>query len=87
MFFILSFFQDDIIENTNSNGSTSNNSTNDNMTSGNMNKKSSNYSLMELLEKYFNENPWYDLTNLDELIKLTGLDEASIKVFSIFKTS
>lgn len=36
--------------------------------------------LMDLLEKYFNENPWYDLTNLDELIKSTGLDEASIKV-------
>jgi hypothetical protein len=38
---------------------------------------------MELLEKYFNQNPWYDLTNLDELIKLTGLDEASLRVITI----
>jgi hypothetical protein len=37
--------------------------------------------IMNLIEKYFNENPWYDLTNnLDELIKITGLDEATIKV-------
>ena len=36
--------------------------------------------ILEMLEKYFNENPWSDLTNLDELIKLTGLDETSIKV-------
>ena len=38
---------------------------------------------MELLEKYFNENPWYDSTNLDEITKLTGLDEAYIKVHSL----
>jgi hypothetical protein len=37
----------------------------------------------ELLEKYFNENPWYDSTNLDEIIKLTGLEEAYIKVKKI----
>jgi len=43
-------------------------------------KKTTNLMLMELLEKYFNQNPWYDMTNLDELIKLTGLDEHSIKV-------
>ena len=36
--------------------------------------------LVELLEKYFNENPWYDSTNLEEIIKLTGLEEAYIKV-------
>lgn len=46
--------------------------------------------LIELLEKYFHENPWYDLTNLDELIKLTGLDALTIKVeklafFFLFK--
>lgn len=40
--------------------------------------------LMELLDKYFNENPWYDLTNLDEIIKFTGLDETSIKVKVLF---
>ena len=39
---------------------------------------------MELLDKYFNENPWYDLTNLDEIIKFTGLDETSIKVKVLF---
>lgn len=44
----------------------------------------SNFMLMELLEKYFNQNPWYDLTNLDELIKLTGLDEASLRVIIPF---
>jgi hypothetical protein len=36
--------------------------------------------LMELLEKCFHENPWSDVTNLDELIKLTGLDDITIKV-------
>jgi len=48
-------------------------------------KKTTNLMLMELLEKYFNQNPWYDMTNLDELIKLTGLDEHSIKVNNIIK--
>lgn len=33
-----------------------------------------------LMDSYFNENPWYDLTNLNELMKITGLDEANIKV-------
>lgn len=36
--------------------------------------------LTEMLDKYFKQNQWYDLTNLDELIKLTGLDETSIRV-------
>ena len=36
--------------------------------------------LMELLEKYFLENPWSDITNIEELIKLTGLDDITIKV-------
>ena len=36
--------------------------------------------LIELLEKYFHENPWSDFTNLDELIKSTGLDDVTIKV-------
>jgi hypothetical protein len=34
----------------------------------------------ELLEKYFIQNPWYDVTNLDEMIKSTGIDDISIKV-------
>ncbi len=50
-----------------------------NVSCGNNNKKA-NLMLVELLEKYFNENPWYDSTNLDEIIKLTGLEEAYIKV-------
>ena len=33
-----------------------------------------------MLEKYFLENPWSDMTNLEELIKLTGLDDITIKV-------
>ena len=41
--------------------------------------------LVELLEKYFNENPWYDATNLDEITKLTGLDEAYIKVNKLIR--
>lgn len=40
--------------------------------------------LAESLEKYFNQNPWYDLTNLDELIRSTGIDDISIKVLFIF---
>jgi hypothetical protein len=36
--------------------------------------------LMDLLEKFFNENPWYDMTNLDELIIQTSLDEMNIRV-------
>lgn len=62
---------------TSSKKSSNNNSSNSTTTS------SSNFMLMELLEKYFNQNPWYDLTNLDELIKLTGLDEASLRVITI----
>jgi hypothetical protein len=50
-----------------------------NVSCGNNNKKA-NLMLVELLEKYFNENPWYDSTNLDEITKLTGLEEAYIKV-------
>lgn len=61
---------DDIID---ENGSSNN-------TNSAIANKKANFMLMDLLEKYFNENPWSDLTNLDELIKLTGLDEAYIKV-------
>jgi hypothetical protein len=35
---------------------------------------------MESLDKYFSQNPWYDLSNLDEMIKSTGFDDISIKV-------
>jgi hypothetical protein len=38
----------------------------------------------ELLEKYFIQNPWYDVTNLDEMIKSTGIDDISIKVTFLF---
>ena len=38
----------------------------------------------DILEKYYCENPWYDSTNLEELIKYTGLDDHTIKV-CIFK--
>ena len=36
--------------------------------------------IIEILEKYFHENPWSDMTKLEELIKLTGLDDITIKV-------
>ena len=36
--------------------------------------------LIDLLEKFFNENPWYDMTNLEDLIIKTSLDELFIKV-------
>ncbi len=45
-------------------------------------EKKANFMMMDVLEKHFNENPWYDVTNLSELIKLTGLDESTIKVIS-----
>lgn len=35
---------------------------------------------MDSLDKYFNQNQWHDLTNLEDMIKSTGLDENSIKV-------
>jgi hypothetical protein len=41
-------------------------------------------SSIDILDKYFNENSWYELTNLNELIKLTGLDSTFIKVISTF---
>jgi len=59
---------------------TENRGSNINVSVGNNNNKKANLMLVELLEKYFNENPWYDSTNLDEIIKLTGLEEAYIKV-------
>ncbi len=36
--------------------------------------------LIEILDKSFRENPWCDLSNLEELMKQTGLDDATIKV-------
>ena len=42
-------------------------------------KKSS--SIEQLVDKYYSQNPWYDLTNsLDELVRLTGWDETSLRV-------
>ena len=87
-FFILNFnytlhfliLEDDLTENTSSLfGSASGISSSSSGGVGG-NTKKANLVLMELLEKYFNENPWYDSTNLDEIVKLTGLEEAYIKV-------
>ncbi len=38
--------------------------------------------IIDLLDKYFHENPWCDLSNLDALVKHTGLDDNTIKVIS-----
>ena len=66
IFFSFNFFFHDIIELVSNAGST---------------KRTANSSmLMETLDKYFSQNPWYDVINLDEMIKSTGFDDISIKV-------
>ncbi len=73
------FYLDDIIEDgSSSTCSTTNHNTNTTITGGN--NKKTNMMLIDLLEKFFNENPWYDMTNLEDLIIKTSLDELFIKV-------
>jgi hypothetical protein len=36
--------------------------------------------IIELLDRSYRDNPWRDMSDLDDLVKHTGLDDGTIKV-------